>query len=155
MPEKKPLYLETTEVPASRSLAEVSAVLVAAGASSIQTLYENGKPIGLQWSMRLYGVDVWFRLPAKIEPVFQLLRKRRRGSVTARDQEALKDRAERVAWRQLLTWVKVQMSLIELGMVEYGQVFFPYMQEHPNARPAWEWFRDEKFKLLPGADKPQ
>jgi hypothetical protein len=46
-------------------------------------------------------------------------------------------------------WVKVQMSLVELGMVEYAEVFLPYVQEHPGGRTMWDAARESQFKALP------
>lgn len=120
------LYLQTTEVPAAKSIGEITAVLVKAGARSIQTLYDAGKPAGLEWPMMLYGRPVYFRMPVKIEPVFLLLKKRS-GAYTHEKIARLRDQAGRIAWRQMLAWVKLQMALIELGMVEYAQVFLPYV----------------------------
>jgi hypothetical protein len=145
------LLFETTEVPAAKSLGELTAVLVAAGATSIQTFYDGGKPAGVEWSMTLYGQRVWFAMPAKVEPVFQKLLKRRNRYAGRAEQEKLRDTAERVAWRQLLMWCKVQMALIDLGMAEYGQVFLPYAKEHPAAPTVWDVFAERKFKQLPPA----
>jgi hypothetical protein len=144
------LFLETTEVPAAKSLGELTAVLVKAGARSIQTHFDGGKPSGLRWSMDLYGHVVWFELPVKVEPVFQVLRKRKPG-LNATQVAHLRATAERVAWRQLLMWVKVQMALIELNMVEFAQVFLPYVHDANRNESVWEAFREQRFKELPAA----
>jgi hypothetical protein len=147
MPAKKKLYLQTTTVDAAKSMAEITAVLVAAGARTVQTTYEAGKPAGLEWSMVLYDRPVFFRMPAKAEPVCKMLHRQQRSSIT-RDREAkLREQAERIAWRQLLAWVQVQMSLIEIGMVEYAQVFLPYMT-NATGSTIWDVMRESQFRAI-------
>jgi len=144
------MYLETTEVPAERSMAEIASVLVQAGALEIATTYEGGVPAGVRWRMMLYDRPVWFILPAKVDPVYNALYKRRvsgRGRLGGIDTRKLRDTARRVAWRQLLTWVKVQMAMIEHGMAEYGQVFLPYV-DSGGGRTAWDHFRETNFKMI-------
>ena len=147
---KDTLFLETTTVPAAKSMAEITAVLVKAGARTINTTYEDGKPAGLEWSMVLYDRPVYFQMPVKVEPVYKTLRSRVSG-VVSRDRDLrLREQAERVAWRQLLAWINVQMALIRLGMVEYAQVFLPYVAESPGGRTMWDVARDSHFRMIEG-----
>lgn len=140
------LFLETTTVPAAKTIGEITAVLVKSGARTIETIYENGRAAGLCWSMMLYDRPVYFRMPAKVDPVYKLLRKNA-GHVSASRDANLCDQAERVAWRQMLAWVKVQMSLVEIGMVEYAQVFLPYVTDGNTT--VWERFRESRLALPP------
>lgn len=61
----------------------------------------------------------------------------------------MKDRqqAERVAWRQLLRWVQAQLAMIECGMTEASEVFFPYMQML-SGNTIYELFKASEFKQL-------
>jgi hypothetical protein len=142
------LFLETTTVPATTSLSEVSAVLVKAGAVSIETTYADGKPSGLRWSMKLYNNLVWFELPVKTEPVYKLFLKRNSGRRIRPNADRIRVMAERVAWRQLLTWVKVQMAMVELDQVEFAQIFLPYVQNPTTGASVWDMFKEQKFKAL-------
>jgi hypothetical protein len=148
MSKSSSIYLETTEVSALKSIGEITDALVRAGARSIETLYENGRPLGLAWSMWLYDRAVYFRMPAKIDPVYKFLRKRKSGYVGPQLEQKIREQAERVAWRQMLAWVKVQLTLTELGMVEYAQVFLPYVQEGPGGRTMWEAAQESHFRML-------
>ena len=56
------------------------------------------KAAGLRWSMVLYGIEVWFEMPVRIEPVFQVLRKRRSAWLNSQQTANLRETAERVAW---------------------------------------------------------
>lgn len=143
---KATLYLETTSVPAGKTIGEITALLVRSGATQIMTTYDNGKPAGVKWSMRLYGIDVWFRLPVKVESVFKVMLKSRRNTTNAQRQ-ALQQQAERVAWRQLLAWVQVQIAMVHLEQADYGQVFFPYLLDAAE-QTAWDAFKSQKFPAI-------
>lgn len=148
MPTRTTLYLETTEVPAGRSAAEIVAELVKAGATSINTDYEDGVITGLRWIMTIPGRgNTLFAMPARVAPVYQLLYARRKGLTSAQDEARIRETARRVAWRQLLRWVQAQMAMIQCGMAEAGEVFFPYLQT-PAGSSLYEVFRDQGLKLL-------
>jgi hypothetical protein len=90
-----------------------------------------------------------FTMPARVEPVFNILNGRRKYSYD-RTSNAAKDReqAERVAWRQLLRWVQAQLAMIDCGMTEAAEVFFPYM-ETPRGGTIFQLFKEQEFKALP------
>jgi hypothetical protein len=148
MSKRATLYLETTKVPASKSIGEITGLLVRFGARSIETIYETGTPAGLSWSVMLYDRAVYFRMPAKTEPVYKRFRKQIAGSISLGRDQNLKDRAERVAWRQMLAWVQVQLALIEIGMVEYAQTFLPYLQDGPGGRTMWDAALETQFRRI-------
>ena len=125
---KKTLYMETTQVPASQTASEIVAELVKAGATQINTEYANGEITGLRWIMRIAGQDALFAMPARIEPVYKTLLNRRTDRRFPDVQAKVKQQATRVAWRQLLRWTQAQLAMIECGMTEAGEVFFPYLQ---------------------------
>jgi hypothetical protein len=150
MGKRATLYLETTEVPAVKTIGDITGLLVRFGARSIETVYDQGKAVGLSWSMMLYDRAVYFRMPAKTDPVLAVLRKRAHGYVDNNRLERMKEQAERVAWRQLLSWVQVQLAMVELGMVEYAQTFLPYVQEAPGGRTMWDAARESHFRMIEG-----
>lgn len=128
---KTQLFTETTDVPAERSLAEITGLLIRAGACAINTNFAPGGKVESVSFVLAYGAGrIPYLLPARIDPVFQKLNKRRDtwGRFSQREMAA-KDReqAERVAWRQLFWWLKSQLALIDLGMVESAEVLMPYM----------------------------
>jgi hypothetical protein len=155
MKQKKTLFMETTEVPAERTASEISAVLIQSGATQIATEYASGKITGLRWTMTVCGRDVLFAMPARVEPVYQILKKRRGSSwLSEKEKEALRAKADRVAWRQLLRWTQAQLAMIECGMTEASEVFLPYMQMH-TGETLFELFKGSEFKALPAPEKPQ
>ena len=127
---KAQLFTETTEVPAERSIQEIYALLIRVGACAINTNFEAGKLQSVSFVLPYGTGRIPYLLPARIEPVFKKLNGRREHwGAYSRNNMAQKDReqAERIAWRQLYWWLKSQLALIDLGMVESAEVLMPYM----------------------------
>jgi hypothetical protein len=146
MATKKPIYMESTEIPAERTAAEISSCLVQAGASSISTRFEGGKIVGLGWTMKVAGNDIQFAMPARVDPVEKLLTRRRSGYVDRAARERIRAQAERVAWRQLLRWVQAQLAMIDVGMVQSAEVFMPYMQQ-ADGSTFFEYFESKQLRI--------
>ncbi len=128
---KAQIYLETTDVAADRSAAEITAELVKAGARSVSTQYgDAGKIVGMTWTFRIQAMDVSFSMPARVDGIFEhLLSRAKRASGFKSKPEMLaklRTKAERIAWRQLLRWVQIQNAMIETGMAQPAEVFMPY-----------------------------
>lgn len=152
----KTLYMETTKVPAERTAAQVIAELIKAGATQINTSYEKGKVVGLKWIMRVNQIDALFEMPARVEPVY-LIFCRRKGSRTGRHENGnliypdLYQKAERVAWRQLLRWTQAQNAMIETGMVQPAEVFFAYSVHPATGQTLFQYAIERQFLALPPA----
>jgi hypothetical protein len=147
--------METTEIPAERSAGEITGELIKAGASAINTDYENGVIVGLRWVMKLRGTDQLFSMPVRIAPVEKILLSRRKGFLGNDVRAKIKDQARRVAWRQLLRWIQAQMAMIQCGMAESGEVFFAYLQS-PAGQSIFEVFAEQGMRMLPpGEEKTQ
>lgn len=149
--------METTSISPEKTAGEITSVLVVGGARQIATEYDGGKIKALRWVMRVGANDVLFSMPARIEPLYRIFMKRRGSSTLWRSQDGkpinldLYEKAERVAWRQLLRWVQAQVAMIDTGMVQPGEVFLAYMVETSSGRTLFEHMMDTKFKLLPAA----
>ena len=151
----KTLYMETTQVASSKSAAEITQVLVAAGARQIAADYSQAGDItGLRWMMIVQGVPVLFQMPTRTDPIYQILRKRRKGYFSNSDQAKLQLQAERVAWRQLLRWVQAQAAMIATGMVEAGEVFAPYIVSL-DGKTLWQELTETRFKAIAAPTEPR
>lgn len=135
---KKPLFAESTEVEVQKSAAEITAMLVESGAAAISTNYKDGKIESLSFVMPYGGGRIPYLLPVRTEPVYQRLKKGKDAWRT--DWNKLRAQAERVAWRQLYWWLKSQLALIELGMVEPAEVLMPYMLG-PDGRSFFDTYK--------------
>ncbi len=143
----KSLYMETTQVSAEKTAAEITNALVKAGARQISTDYgDSGRPIGLRFVLLIENFPVVFALPVRIDPVFKHINGRRNypSSHAANDRA----QAERVAWRQLLRWVQAQLAMIETGMVQPQEVFLPYLLHAGSGQTLFEFFKGEGLKQL-------
>lgn len=121
------LHMETTKIPAAKTVAQISALLGSTGfVYGTQTTYAKGEPDAVAFLVEIQGERVPFRLPARVEPVFMCLQRKRSPVYRARKAEQDREQAARVAWRQILRWVQAQLSLIEVGMVSVHEVFMGY-----------------------------
>ncbi len=142
------IYLETTQVPAERTVGEINACLVQSGAREILTEYDNGKIKGIKFSLETRGATQIYKVPAKVDPVYKILLERNRRSFP--DTVKLRAQAERIAWRLVLRWVQAQMAFIQLGQVKADQVFLPYAQDEAG-RTFYEALMETGRLALPPA----
>lgn len=127
---RKDLFMHSTEIEVQRTIGDVSGFLVRMGANQIMTTYDEvtRQPSGLYFTITVGGVQVPFSLPARIEPIYAILHQGR----TRAQEQADREQARRVAWRQIFRWVQANLALIETGMVAAAEVFTPYIQVGPN-----------------------
>ena len=127
MMKRKDLFMGSTEISATRTIGDIQSFLIRAGALQILTDYDpkTREPRGLSFTLLINSMTIPFKLPARIEPIYKILHYGRSDyAYKEKDQE----QAKRVAWRQLYRWVQAQVALIECGMVEAAEVFYPYLQ---------------------------
>lgn len=141
--------MESTEIPASKTAGEVSSELIKAGATQIATSYVDGKVTGLRWTMKVNGIDALFEMPARVDPVYELFI-RRRGSLWTSDEakKTLRDKAERVAWRQLYRWIQAQNAMLETGMVQPMEIFTAYWIPPGQESTLFNQIMGRQFKML-------
>ncbi len=151
----KTLFMETTEIPPEKTVAEIQTVLVAYGASALLTEFEAGAVTAVSFKHRVNGTDMPFRLPCRWQAIAEILRKRARVSDYAwkstydsdlKRRQMYELKARRVAWRQILRWVQAQMALVETEMVSVEEVFFQYLQVK-SGRTFFEHFKEKQFQL--------
>jgi hypothetical protein len=127
------LYMESTKITAERTAQEIGTLLAQAGATAVLTEYSKDRKIcGLAFKLHIGDREVPFSLPARIDPVFQYLQKKRAPKWRIKKEQEDRIQSERVAWRQLLKWIQAQLSMIDTGMVAAAEVFLPYVQTAPG-----------------------
>jgi hypothetical protein len=144
----KALFTYTTEIEASKTIAEIQENLVAHGAKSVMADYTNEGTIEAL-SFKIVtpeGKMMGIRLPCDPAPVLKVLEKQsQEGKVPRRLVE--RSQALRVAWRIVKYWVEAQMALLETQMVRMEQIFLPYAIVR-EGKTLFEAMREDKFKLL-------
>lgn len=142
----------TSEVPAIQSVAYIEAKLVQFGATDILKKYaEDKKLIGISFIIVVGGVEVPFRLPARLaeceEVLFRTIRRPRPDS-----RRLCRQQAERTAWKILADWVDAQMAMTELAQVSLMEVMLPYVFNPSTQQTLFESLKATDFKaLLPAA----
>ena len=100
---KKSISRWTTEVPATKSIAEITQMLAAAQALAILTELAQGKAIGISFRIKTAWGIMSFRLPAQVDEVHKILNKcDRRGRATIAPRYRTREQAERTAWREVM-----------------------------------------------------
>jgi len=135
----------TTAVPVARTTAEMQALLGKSGADAVAVMYEDGKPVGMSFSLATPGGQRTFNLPVDVGAVQKLLTAQKRSHSRVDDRPA---QAERVAWRIVKDWLASQLALIEAQMASLDEVMLPYLVTAPNRTLRDDW-RD-RLALEPG-----
>lgn len=128
----KSLFMENTEIPPERTIAEVEAVLIQYGCNAVLKEYAAGTIEAVSFRIKVGSSDIPFRLPCRWQVIASVFEKRKAGkwnyTLSAETKKRCADHARRVAWRQILRWVQAQLALVETEMVKVEEVFFPYIQ---------------------------
>lgn len=111
----------TTKIEATRTVAEIQALLGEKGASRVACDYEGGRPVAIGFLMQVAGEMVPFRIQANAAAVQKRLELDR---VEKKYQTI--QHAERVAWRLVLEWIEVQIAFIEAGQASMAQLLLGY-----------------------------
>lgn len=118
------VFMEYTDVPDTKTVAEIQHLLARRGASSVLVEYENGHVSGVAFKLLVGDQEIPFRLPCRWQSVLKILKVEGKKLRRADTEEG---RARRVAWRQILRWCEAQFALIATGMVKTDEVFMPYI----------------------------
>ncbi len=115
----------STTVKATKTIGEVTQILVRAGARQIMTEFDDkGNARGLSFSAPTIEGLRAFSLPVDAEPVLTILSVDPKVPLRFRTLGHAHD----VAWRITKDWLEAQMALIATGMVTLDQVMLPYMR---------------------------
>lgn len=111
---------KNTTVDSAKTVGEIQAMLVKAGANSMLVEYESGEPAALAFQIPVRGHHISFRLPCNWRGVFQALK----GEIPASRRTS--EHARRVGWRILKDWLRAQLSLIATGASSIEEVMLPW-----------------------------
>jgi hypothetical protein len=146
---QKSVFMGTTEVPARTSRDQIMALLIDRGAQNILQQYGDKRVVGLSFGLVTTFGPMRVDPPLRVDPIFKKLqeeRRRQREQHTTRDQE----RAERIAWRQLLRWVEAQLAMVDLGMAQDAEVFMAYAVQQ-SGKTMFQMFSEQRLLGTGGA----
>ena len=123
-----PILNYTTQIQASKTVGEITNILVAHGARSILTNYDDkGQIKNLSFEVNTNRGVAQIVLPVDPDAVLRVMSKSN-SHVPYRLQ--CREQAIRVAWRIVKDWVEAQMAILETEMVKMEQIFLPYINTH-------------------------
>lgn len=116
--------METTNVPVTKTCAEIEVYLVNHGARQVWKEFNQNRDIeSLEFVMPIKDKDVYFKLPLRWQAIQKLALQGKTGLRRTREE----GQARKVAARLVLRWVQSQFALIDTGMVKMEEVFLPYI----------------------------
>lgn len=144
-----PLLNYSTKVPAEQTIGEIMKILRNAKAKSILTNYDDdGRIIGLSFRIETPNGIMPYKLPSRTEKVLQVMKNQyAAGELKTHGIVLDEEQAERVAWRQLRTWLQGQLALLESEMVTMDQLFLPFLILREN-RTLYDELMEGGFKRL-------
>lgn len=145
MPRKK-LLNYTTEIPATRTAAEIMGMLAKHDAKSVRIEFDsNGVAEALSFQIETNtGILLPICLPINANAVLQVLIRQR---VERRYQN--KEQAIRIAWRIVKDWVEAQLAILETEMVTMEEIFLPYLLV-AGSKTLYQSIADTKFQITSG-----
>lgn len=156
---KRTLYMETTEISASKTCAEIEDALVRAGARGISKDFgASGEIVALTFSIPTEVGVLAFSLPVRTGAVEKILLERRSSRQTVKSSriaESIRHRAERIAWRHVLRWVEAQVAMIETGQSSASEIFLPFAIVGPGGRRVYDVLAEKRILALPPAPDPE
>lgn len=135
----------TTTVDSFKTVSEIEQILVKHHAKSILKQYDGENIAGLSFLIDTGIQEIPVKLPVRTEECLKVLQKEKQKSPKS-GIKATREQAEKVAWRILKDWVEVQMALIDIGMVQFEEVFMPYI-EVDNGQTIYQRLEDVKKYL--------
>lgn len=138
----------TTMIAADRTAAEMHRLLAKHGASAVATLYADGHPSGLAFTLPTPHGERQFQLPINVEAVHRLLTKQA-NTKTIRRSYSTAEQAERTAWRVAKDWLAAQMAIVEAQMAALDEVMLPYLVVNPVTRQTlYAKYREKEASAL-------
>ena len=135
----------TTTVEAYKTVSEIEQMLVEHGAKSIMKQFDDGMITSLSFLINTGVNDIPIKLPIRVDDVLQVLIEQKKMHPKA-GIKATKDQANRVAWRILKDWIEVQMALLDIGMVQFEEIFLSYI-ETAGGKTIYEKLEEKHFLL--------
>lgn len=135
----------TTTVEAYKTVSEIEQMLVKHGAKSIMKQFDDEMITSLSFLINTGVNDIPIKLPIRVDDVLQVLIEQKKMHPKA-GIKATKDQANRVAWRILKDWIEVQMALLDIGMVQFEEIFLSYI-ETAGGKTIYEKLEEKHFLL--------
>lgn len=130
----------TTAVSTEETAQEIRKLLRKWGATEITEHYQPKSDAveGISFVIE----DIRYRLSCDFQSVFLALQ----NDFDVSNKYQNLPQARRVAWRNLLGWLKFTMSVVEIGLFSKEQALMPY-HVVPSGATLWEVYHDRSLRL--------
>ena len=135
----------TTTVDAFKTVSEIEYILMKHKAKSIMKNYEGESITGLSFLIDTGMQQLPVRLPVKVDECLKILKSEKQENPRKQIKDT-REQAERVAWRILKDWVEAQMALLDIEMVQFEEIFLPYI-ETQTGQTIYERLEEKQFLL--------
>lgn len=134
----------TTEVNASKSIAEIQDILMDFGISSVQTDYdtESRQPKAIKFAAFFLGKPLWFHLECRADAV--LARMHKDGCPP---RYLKKEQAYRVGWRIIKDIIHSNLAGVAVDQMEIAQVFLGFAVD-ADGTSTYQVFTENRQKAL-------
>lgn len=134
-----PILNYTTQIAATKTVAEIQVILAKAGAEQVIIRYgKDAQPTAIVFELQ----GEMYMLPCRAEAVHKSLNRK---GIEARYRTP--EQALRVAWRIIKDWVEAQSAIIATGMVDAQEVMLPYMILRDD-QTVYDNFREQRAERL-------
>lgn len=139
----------TSEVDASKSMANIEKVLVEIGASNINKNYIDKVCTGITFLYfdKMVNQTLAFHLRAQVQECFNIFWKERVQKTPAQKEACMKQ-ANRTSWKILSDWTEIQCSMILLGQATPLQMFLPFVYDTKNNETLYDKISSGKMNNL-------
>jgi hypothetical protein len=139
-----PILNYTTEVAASESVSEITALLVRHKVKHVGVEYDGfGNEEAITFQLEIAGAECHFRIPCNHQAVLAVMRKQ-----NVRMKLLSEAQARRVAWRIIKTAIEVQLARVECNQAEMGEVLFEYVIVDRSGLSVYKQFKEHNQKQL-------
>lgn len=147
-----PILNYTTSIDVEKTQGEVIRALTRRGVTRISTLFQDGQPAGLGFTMETqYGIRE-FELPIRVDGVSAALARSassgefaKLGVRPAQSRVYLtREHAARVAWRIAKDWLDAQAALVDADLVTLDEVMFPLMVAGGHGETTWQLYQNNQ-----------
>lgn len=132
------------------SISKIESLLFEAGATTVNKQYdrENRVISGISFEINHLGQNLWFKLPAKIQACYKVISSQRKREPDAAAKERDMKQAERTAWKILLEWVQIQISMLEMQQAEFEELFLNYLYDPQSDQTFYEVAKERGLSKL-------
>jgi hypothetical protein len=138
----------STKITVEKTIMEIENILAKHGATHIFKMYDNkGTPTALAFKTNYKGNEISFKLPMELEKIKIVFKNQAsKGNIPKKlwDDE---EQARRTGWRIIKDWCDSQMALIEINVVQFEEIFLPYMYDAKNNETLYQKLEKKDFNL--------